>query len=211
MSRTRLRTHLVRPALPSSHEPSLDLEGLAHLNKALIAGVIILGSGASPNESIEWQSDLREWLIQPGGVMDQALPLLGICYGHQLIAQICGAEIGFLWDGALSKGLRDLTLTKRCLGLPAHVPEQVVVSHREGVFSCPSDWLELSETEIPPPSPMLKSVRAIEAMRHQEYPWWGFQGHIDATPSFLLNNSIMAQLPQPYVGERMIDQFLTYL
>lgn len=209
ISRAPLDTRLIRPALVSSKQSPLSLHALFNLDIDQIAGVIILGGGASPNDSIEWQTKLKTWLTRSRGVMDRGLPMMGVCYGHQVLAQLCGAKIDFLWQGEISKGLRDINFIEETLGVLARQPYQIVVSHREGVITLPQTWRSLTTSDyIPSPLPSLDDVMAIEAMTHCSLPWWGFQGHIDATPNFLINNSIHQPLPHPYIGTRLINHFL---
>ena len=141
--------------------------------------------------------------------MEHSKPILGICYGHQLLAQLCGARVSFLWNGETSKGLRELRLCESTLGLNKGEGHQIVVSHREGVVDTPSRWRTLTQDDqITHSLAHLGRAQAVEAMRHQTKPWWGFQGHIDATSEFLTNNAIRATLPQPYAGSTLIDNFL---
>ena len=60
------------------------------------AGVIVTGSGAMVTERLDWSERAAEWL---GDAAHQGLPLLGICYGHQLIAHALGGEVGWHPEG----------------------------------------------------------------------------------------------------------------
>jgi GMP synthase (glutamine-hydrolysing) len=57
-----------------------------------IAGVVVTGSVAMVSDRESWSERSAAWLA--GIVADDAVPVLGLCYGHQLIAHGLGGEVG---------------------------------------------------------------------------------------------------------------------
>ena len=153
------------PVALTYHLPALfGLDSLAQLEaRAQLAGVIVFGSAASVHDDAPWQRELNAWLL-PRLQSDAGPPVLGLCYGHQLIAHLLGGEVGRVWPGAplclparpplgVRADLSPLLLrwaggTKRTgvrrVLLPAE-PElwggarqgSLVVSHNEGVVKLP--------------------------------------------------------------------------
>ena len=98
--------------------------------------VVIMGSAASVHESLPWMERLGEWL-DPIVAGRRLIPLLGICFGHQLIARHAGGSVGFLTE---DHGKRVGVETTRIEGssLLAGTHELlVVVSHCEEVKRLP--------------------------------------------------------------------------
>ncbi len=57
-----------------------------------LSGVIITGSPAMVTDQTEWMQKLSAWIPQ---VLKQQVPLLGICFGHQLLAQAMGGRVDY--------------------------------------------------------------------------------------------------------------------
>ncbi|RYY63680.1 MAG: glutamine amidotransferase, partial [Comamonadaceae bacterium] len=55
------------------------------------AGVIVTGSAAMVPDRHDWSERTGAWLRDAAHA---GLPLLGICYGHQLIAHALGGDVG---------------------------------------------------------------------------------------------------------------------
>jgi GMP synthase (glutamine-hydrolysing) len=100
------------------------------------------------------------------GVFDLGLPILGLCYGHQLIAQMFGGDV----KPAKRReyGSAYVTIDKpvgvlKGLGRK----EKVWMSHSDTVFSVPVEFEVLAYTQNCP----------IAAFRHKEKPIYGLQWH----------------------------------
>lgn len=56
-----------------------------------ISGVIITGSHEMVTEQLDWSERTATWLP---GLVERKIPVLGICYGHQLLAYAMGGKVG---------------------------------------------------------------------------------------------------------------------
>ncbi len=65
-------------------------EGLPEFDTC--AGIIITGSHSMVTDCLPWSLNLEKWLPL---VIAKDIPLLGICYGHQLLARVIGGNVGF--------------------------------------------------------------------------------------------------------------------
>jgi GMP synthase (glutamine-hydrolysing) len=54
------------------------------------AGLIMTGSHAMVTERLDWSERVALWLPQ---LVQRGVPVLGICYGHQLLAHALGGEV----------------------------------------------------------------------------------------------------------------------
>ncbi len=91
--------HWIRVAAGLSRDEAVvvDVEHGAPLpSREGFAGVIVTGSGAMVTDRLAWSEATADWLREAAHA---GLPLLGICYGHQLIAHALGGEVGWHPDG----------------------------------------------------------------------------------------------------------------
>jgi GMP synthase-like glutamine amidotransferase len=160
------RSRIFHPALCEGDGPSpesgYDLDG-----------VVLMGSAISVYDHFDWLERLDQWLapILTGKIR---VPLLGICFGHQLIAARCGGTVGFMTpDRAKRLGVDDTELSG-CRLLPGRERLRVVVSHREHVETCPPDFRVVAR----------RRDVAIDGLEHAELPLFSFQFHPEAGAEF---------------------------
>jgi GMP synthase-like glutamine amidotransferase len=136
-------------------------------------GVVIMGSAASVHESLPWMERLGEWL-EPIVAGRRVIPLLGICFGHQLIARLAGGRVGFLTaDHGKRVGVENTRIEgSRLLGERREM--LVVVSHREEVKGLPAGYRRVA----------YRDGVANDGMEHEERPVFSFQFHPEAREEF---------------------------
>ena len=76
---------------------TVDIEhGAALPEHTDCAGVILTGSHAMVTDELPWSVNTQVWLVD---ALRQQIPILGVCYGHQLLARAAGGRVGYHPDG----------------------------------------------------------------------------------------------------------------
>lgn len=145
------------------------------------AGVVITGAHCMVTDDLPWSLAIEAWIprLVTGGV-----PLLGICYGHQLLGRAMGGHVDFHPHG------RELgtVMVRRCPGscndpllgsLPPVFPAHA--SHAQTVISLPPQAILLAENDFEP----------HHAFRIGNCAW-GVQFHPEYT-SAVMRDNILAQ------------------
>jgi GMP synthase (glutamine-hydrolysing) len=99
-----------------------------------LAGVIITGSHDNITEQTPWMLQLCDWLKQ---LPQEQVPVLGICFGHQVLAHALGGKVGYHPNGG-EYGLVPVKINKTKLPQPffTQLPDEffVFASHEQTVL-----------------------------------------------------------------------------
>lgn len=145
-------------------------EGEALPDPVGIRGVVVTGSPAFVSEREPWSVDAEAWL-RP--VVSGGLPVLGICYGHQLLGQALGGRVGPNPQGReMGTVSVDLGEARRVgdalLGdLPARVTVQA--THVESVLRPPEGAIRLASNAADPNHALRYGRRAWGVQFHPEF------------------------------------------
>ena len=152
----RIREHGVYSEIVANDITPEEIELLRE--KFNLKGLIFSGGPASVYEPNVPKPDPH--------ILDVELPILGLCYGHQLIAQMVGGKV----EPAQQReyGIAYVTIDKP-LGVLKGLgtEEKVWMSHGDTVFTVPAGFEVLAHTENCP----------VAAFRHKEKPIYGLQWH----------------------------------
>ncbi|MEN0036653.1 MAG: glutamine amidotransferase [Cellvibrio sp.] len=145
---------------------------------AELSGVVISGSHAMVTDREDWSERLGGWLKS---CVAEELPVLGICYGHQLLAHACGGVVNVNPAG-LEIGTKEITLAEGAnkdllLGeLPATFPAQLI--HYQSVRSLPEGAQLLAHSDIEPHQAYRIGNYAWGVQFHPEFSATAMRGYI---------------------------------
>ena len=173
----KIKSLAPKPFRMSYHLPALEnwQKILEYQKKNPPQAVIILGSSSSVYDQSPWQDMLRTWIQK---LIDHQVPLLGICYGHQLILHLFGSKICSLPQKQM--GSRIIKFSNTSFLKKTAKTMEVVVSHQEIVMDLPKEFITFASSFLIP----------IEATYHRSLPIFTIQGHPEATALFCKNQAI---------------------
>lgn len=132
-------------------------------------GVVITGSHAMVTDHLPWSDRLLEWIPR---IIHEKIPFFGICYGHQLLAQAMGGEVGF-HPGGKEIGTVDIELYSESdkdplfKTMPKRFP--VHVTHSQCVLRLPTGAVNLAFNDFEPCHAFKSGDCAWGVQFHPEY------------------------------------------
>ena len=144
-----------------------------------MAGVVITGSAAMVPDLLPWSERTASWLRQ---VVAAQMPVLGICYGHQLLAHALGGRVGDNPSG------REIG-TVRVRLLPAAetdplfsgMPNELTVqtTHLQSVLELPAGAVPLAESAGDPHHAFRFGSQAWGVQFHPEFDAQTMRTYLD--------------------------------
>jgi GMP synthase (glutamine-hydrolysing) len=133
------------------------------------AGVIVTGSPAMVSERLRWSEDTAAWLR---ATIEKETPVLGVCYGHQLLAHALGGrvdyhpsgrEVGTVGIERLAAGADDALLQAAPPSFMAHA------SHQQSVLELPKEAITLARSAHDPHHAVRYAPRVWGLQFHPEF------------------------------------------
>jgi GMP synthase (glutamine-hydrolysing) len=133
------------------------------------AGIVITGSHTMVTEQKDWSEQAAAWLAE---AVREELPVLGICYGHQLLAHSLGGEVGNNPKGrefgTVEVALEEAGLNDDLLGcLPPRA--RVHVGHTQSVLRLPPGAVRLASNSWDPNQAVRFGPAAWGVQFHPEF------------------------------------------
>lgn len=134
-----------------------------------VAGAMITGSAAMVTERAAWSERTAGWIRD---AMDAALPLFGVCYGHQLMAHALGGRVDYL-PGGREIGTQPIelmpTLAHDPLALALPAGFRAHTTHEQSVLEPPRESTVLARSARDPHQLLRYGTNAISVQFHPEF------------------------------------------
>lgn len=133
-------------------------------------GIVVSGSWAMVTDREPWSERTADYLREASA---RDLPILGVCYGHQLLAQAFGGEVGFNPNGRNAGTARvHMTAAAAHDALFGALPRRELlmhVSHSQSVLRLPEGAVLLATTERDPNHAFRLGARVWGVQFHPEF------------------------------------------
>lgn len=189
-----------------------------------IAGVVVTGSVSMVSDREAWSERSAAWLA--GIVAEDATPVLGLCYGHQLMAHALGGEVGpnphgremgtvevrFVPQGGFVGGLGDRH--EEASLSPLFEPGVFLghTSHLEAVLRPPRGAVVLARTAQDPHSAIRYGRRQWGTQFHPEFDAEILRRYVDARREVLQGegrdpDALIASIEETPELARVLERF----
>jgi len=179
--------NLLQPCMPD-HEFSTAsvVQGESLPAPADYDGYIIMGSRHSVYDELPWIKPLQQFIRE---VTAQRIPLVGICFGHQIMAEALGGKVEAAKEGWIL-GVQEYSISGGNKGIKS------IAYHHDQIVLDPPDIDIIMKNES----------CANGACLYRDFPAFSMQPHPEFEKHFttgLLNISRDGTVPEPLVDEAL--------
>jgi GMP synthase (glutamine-hydrolysing) len=164
------------------HDELVDLKN--------IAGIIITGSPAYVTDQASWNFIGAEYIRK---AHSDGIPILGVCYGHQLVAWAFGGEVAFNPKGR-EIGTVIVSKTEAAIddALFYSLPEtfKVQVSHQQSVTRLPKDAVRLAYNNFEINHAFRLGAKTWGVQFHPEFSAETIRAYIESRQDCLTNEGL---------------------
>jgi GMP synthase (glutamine-hydrolysing) len=132
---------------------------------------IIFGSASNVEDRLPWQRELAQFVDQK---LREGIPVLGLCFGHQLMADFYGCTIEKNESNTSLKGTRKVEILKDAWGFKEGENLQLFIAHSYQITDHSEKIEKLGTSKDCP----------WDAITHKELPFIGFQAHPEGSLDF---------------------------
>lgn len=178
-----------------------------------ISGIIITGSHSMVTDNEKWSENLSNYIKEASYI---SLPILGICYGHQLIAKTFGGTVDYHPLG-IEIGTKEIELTSEgkkdiLLGI---LPEMFLghVTHSQSVTLLPSTATILAKNDFEMHHSFVINNNIWGVQFHPEFNKEVILAYIENQKNYLLLkgynlNAIENSVKDIDFGKRILQRFI---
>lgn len=177
-----------------------------------LSGILITGSHSMVTDRHLWGEATAAWLRI---AVDKQIPILGICYGHQLLAYALGGTVDYIADGrevgTIPVQIRPEAEDDPLLhGLPPQT--HVQLSHRQAVIQLPPNVVWLASSDRVPHQAFRYGDCVWGMQFHPEFPTQVMQAYTHYAREGLLTEgfdpeAIAHQIKETPVGFEIMQRF----
>lgn len=180
------------------------------------AGVVITGSHSMVSDELPWSLALEDWLRDALAV---GTPILGVCYGHQLLAKAAGGEVGYHPEGK-EIGTVSVELLAEAENDPLFAgllsPFLAQVTHSQTVLRLPPGATRLARNDFEPNQAYRLGETAYGVQFHPEYSVDIMRSYIEQQTEPLTAagrdvDALLAAVGETPVAAQLLTRFVALL